>query len=294
MYGFVRTASLVIRKTNDTNQCYHDYVNWWAYCTQQNEQLFLSSRVLFYILSFFTKCFLSLFVGCFRLNHRAGVFYQFSHQHDKVPLLIMPLDTKQCTGYGRNFHSSRPHTAEIHLSNDKCLLLAAASETEICDWLSVLSQCAMMWQDNQLAVVDHYFSPIACGIIVTEKYVVIFQADTLDHKATGKCLATVSLDNIPAIMISDDKQHNDAFCVIVSYTTLCCNDADLHLFASTLHFLVSFDLCFVCCVISGAGLPRGQRRCWRLDFLLPVAEWGQSIYWRHTTSISNSGKPIDE
>lgn len=142
---------------------------------------------------------------------RDGVLYQFSHQTDRVPMMKMSLSEEECKGYGRNFHSRRPHTIELQFREEKSLLLAAASETEATEWLTSLSQSSFVW-DNMMDVASpssvQHSSPIACGVLVTRQQVFLFQSAQMDQLP----VASAPLDLISVIMIS----LTDTFCVIVS------------------------------------------------------------------------------
>ena len=134
---------------------------------------------------------------------------------------MLPLGGEQCKGYGRNFHSSRPHTVEIQLNDRKCLYLAAASEEEGSEWLTLFAQGDMMWQNplsgsGYLDEVTDQRPPMACGLIVTSRHLVLFQSSGSDSAAKERrCVATAPLESIPVVMISPGGQP-DAFCVIVS------------------------------------------------------------------------------
>nr|CAH0103961.1 unnamed protein product [Daphnia galeata] len=138
-----------------------------------------------------------------------GVLYQFSHQTDRVPMMKMSLSEEECKGYGRNFHSRRPHTIELQFREEKSLLLAAASETEATEWLTSLSQSSFVW-DNMMDVASpssvQHSSPIACGVLVTRQQVFLFQSAQMDQLP----VASAPLDLISVIMIS----LTDTFCVI--------------------------------------------------------------------------------
>jgi hypothetical protein len=142
---------------------------------------------------------------------RDGVLYQFNHQTDLVPTMKMSLSEEECKGYGRNFHSRRPHTIELQFREDKSLLLAAASETEATEWLTSLSQSSFVW-DNMMDVASpssvQHISPVACGVLVTRQHVFLFQSAQKDQLP----VASAPLDLISVIMIS----LTDTFCLIVS------------------------------------------------------------------------------
>lgn len=136
------------------------------------------------------------------------MLYQFNNANDRVPILKMSLSEEECKGYGRNFHSRRPHTIELQFRNEKSLLLAAASEYEATEWLTSLSQSSFVW-DNMMTSptpVQHN-SPIACGVLVTRHQVFLFQS-TDQHQP----VASAPLDLMSVIMIS----LTDTFCLIVS------------------------------------------------------------------------------
>ncbi|KAI9559927.1 hypothetical protein GHT06_013934 [Daphnia sinensis] len=138
-----------------------------------------------------------------------GVLYQFNQPNDRVPMLKMSLSEEECKGYGRNFHSRRPHTIELQFRNGKSLLLAAASETEATEWLTSLSQSSFVW-DNVMDVASpspvQHSSPIACGVLVTRQQVFLFQSTDQQQP-----VASAPLDLISVIMIS----LTDTFCLIV-------------------------------------------------------------------------------
>lgn len=137
--------------------------------------------------------------------------YQFNQPNDRVPTLKMSLSEEECKGYGRNFHSRRPHTIELQFRNEKSLLLAAASETEATEWLTSLSQSSFVW-DIGMDVVSpspvQHSSPIACGVLVTRQQVFLFQSTDQQQP-----VASAPLDLISVIMIS----LTDTFCLIVSW-----------------------------------------------------------------------------
>ena len=133
---------------------------------------------------------------------RGGVLYQFSHPNDRVPMLKMSLSEEECKGYGRNFHSKRPHTIELQFRDDKSLLLAAASESEATDWLTSLSQSSFIW-DNMASGLS---VPVACGVLVTRQQVFLFKTEEIDRP-----VASAPLDIISVVMISPE----DTFCLIV-------------------------------------------------------------------------------
>lgn len=141
------------------------------------------------------------------------MLYQFSHQSDRVPVMKMSLSEEECKGYGRNFHSRRPHTIELQFRGEKSLLLAAASETEATEWLTSLPQSSFVW-DNMMdtvaspSSVQQHGSPIACGVLVTRQQVFLFQSAQMDQLP----VASAPLDLISVIMIS----LTDTFCLIVS------------------------------------------------------------------------------
>ncbi|XP_046464350.1 pleckstrin homology domain-containing family M member 2-like isoform X3 [Daphnia pulex] len=142
---------------------------------------------------------------------KGGVLYQFSHQSDRVPVMKMSLSEEECKGYGRNFHSRRPHTIELQFREEKSLLLAAASETEATEWLTSLSQSSFVW-DNMMdtvaspSSVQQHRSPIACGVLVTRQQIFLFQSAQMDQLP----VASAPLDLISVIMIS----LTDTFCLI--------------------------------------------------------------------------------
>ncbi|XP_059350200.1 pleckstrin homology domain-containing family M member 2-like isoform X2 [Daphnia carinata] len=135
-----------------------------------------------------------------------GVLYQFNQPNDRVPVLTMSLSEEECKGYGRNFHSRRPHTIELQFRNEKSLLLAAASENEATEWLTSLSQSSFVW-DNVMDVASpvQHSSPIACGVLVTRQQVFLFQSTDQQQP-----VASAPLDLISVIMIS----LTDTFCLI--------------------------------------------------------------------------------
>lgn len=139
---------------------------------------------------------------------KGGVLYQFNQPNDRVPTLKMSLSEEECKGYGRNFHSRRPHTIELQFRNEKSLLLAAASETEATEWLTSLSQSSFVW-DIGMDVVSpspvQHSSPIACGVLVTRQQVFLFQSTDQQQP-----VASAPLDLISVIMIS----LTDTFCLI--------------------------------------------------------------------------------
>ena len=133
---------------------------------------------------------------------RNGMLHQFHNTSDRSAAFRTALNEQECRGYGRNFHSSRPHTIEIHFCHRESLLLAAASESEAADWLSSMSQSEMVCQEEFPSRTD-LCPPSACGVIVTDKNVTLFQSNRL--------LASVPLHTISLIMISQQ----DHFCLIV-------------------------------------------------------------------------------
>jgi len=157
--------------------------------------------------------------------NRAGVLYVFQQQSDKVPTHLLPLGGDECRGYGRNFHSSRPHTIEIQFDELKCLHLAAASEEESVEWLSVLAQCDLMgcnpldvdqrFEDDDEGALE-LKPPLACGLIVTGRHLILFQwSEHGSEHDRAECVAWTPLDSVPIVLISPDYQRR-AFCVIVS------------------------------------------------------------------------------
>lgn len=130
-----------------------------------------------------------------------GMLHQFHNTSDRSAAFRTALNEQECRGYGRNFHSSRPHTIEIHFCHRESLLLAAASESEAADWLSSMSQSEMVCQEELPSRTD-LCPPSACGVIVTDKNVTLFQSNRL--------LASVPLHTISLIMISQQ----DHFCLI--------------------------------------------------------------------------------
>ncbi len=130
--------------------------------------------------------------------------YQFSHPNDRVPVVKMSLSEEECKGYGRNFHSKRPHTIELQFRDDKSLSLAAASDQEATEWLTSLSQSSFIWDNMAPSCLS---APVACGVLVTRQQVFLFKTAQMDQP-----VASAPLDIISVIMISLE----DTFCLIVS------------------------------------------------------------------------------
>lgn len=131
---------------------------------------------------------------------KSGMLHQFHSREDRVPAFRMALNEEECRGYGRNFHSRRPHTVEVNFYRHQSLLLAAACESEAAEWLTAMSQSILMWEDVLPSNPNHL--PAACGVIVTDHSVVLFQSD--------RPVASVALETIPAVMISQQ----DTFCLM--------------------------------------------------------------------------------
>lgn len=137
---------------------------------------------------------------------RQGLLHQYNNPEEHVPVCTMSLNDGECIGYGRNFNSSRPHTIEIQFRGKKCLQLAAASEMEASDWLSELSQSLSM-EETAASPVEQSKLPSACGIIVTQRELVLFRTGQRD----GSIIASAPLASISAVLMSQ----LDPFCLIV-------------------------------------------------------------------------------
>lgn len=114
------------------------------------------------------------------------------------------LSEEECIGYGRNFNSQRPHTIELQFRDGSSLLLAAASESEATDWLASLSESSFIWDNVSPSACG---TPIACGALVTDQHIFLFNTTQMDQP-----IASASLDVISVILTS----LTDMFCLIVS------------------------------------------------------------------------------
>ena len=130
------------------------------------------------------------------------MLYQFDNTSDRSAAFRAALNEQECRGYGRNFHSSRPHTIEIHFCHRESLLMATASESEAVEWLTAMSESELVCQEVLPSRTDHP-PPSACGVIVTDKNVTLFQSNEL--------LASAPLHTIALVMMSQQ----DHLCLIV-------------------------------------------------------------------------------
>lgn len=126
---------------------------------------------------------------------------QYNHYTDTVPSLSMSLGEDECKGYGRNFHSRRPHTLEIQFHGGKSLSLAGASEAEANDWLILLSQALSTESHN------HTKRPTPCGLLVSENYAFLFHV--------AQTFTVLSCTPLEAISVIRTTEH-DTSCLVVS------------------------------------------------------------------------------
>ena len=154
------------------------------------------------------------------------MLHQFHNTSDRSAAFRTLLNEQECRGYGRNFHSSRPHIIEIHFCRRPSLLLAAASETEAADWLTAVAQSELAGQEALPTRTAAQHPPSACGVIVTDKNIILFQSDRL--------LASAPLHTVALIMTSPQ----DYFCIIVTLGDLTGID-------SLPYFIINFFFFFV-------------------------------------------------